>query len=104
MSAIVICRLHIDFHINNADRDVKTTSESGWTLTTIIAEGFNTVTQRIHDAVVTEFGDGVLISMSELTLERDVLPQDIPTDTPDEDDDFMQIRSHKLDPMNAEDV
>jgi hypothetical protein len=53
LSSIIICRFHLDLQRRNAHPNTNTSPD----LPTISIGSFHAATQRIHDAVMAEFGD-----------------------------------------------
>jgi hypothetical protein len=53
LSTIIICRFHLDLQRQHAHPSTKTS----WGLPTMSIGSFRMATQRVHDAVMAEFGD-----------------------------------------------
>ena len=85
LSAIVICRFHLELQMRHAGWRSRTTSDCN--LTTLPIADFHSTTQRMHNAVVAEFGDGN--SDHDEILEEEE-PPDTPAGTTGDDNDIAR--------------
>ena len=82
LSVILICGFHLELQMRFAGRSPRITSDCN--LTTLPIAGFHATTQRMHNAVVAEFGDGS--SDDDEILEGEAVP-DILAETTGDDID-----------------
>ena len=75
LSSIIICRFHLDLQKRNAHPDTNTSQG----LPTISIGGFLVASQRMHDAVMAEFGGSVV----DENVEAEAAGDDIVTLDPD---------------------
>jgi hypothetical protein len=64
LSAIIICRLHLDLQRQNAHPN------ANWSLPTLSIGSFHAASRRMHEAVMAEFGDPPVAMENEISLDE----------------------------------
>lgn len=89
LSAIVICRHHLDLQRENRNPNAKTT----WNLPTLSIGSFKVAIPTMHDVIVAEFGDSSTDEVHETDATRDeIIPLNMAKVMAGDDISLVEIR------------